>query len=107
MAKNDITPISYYGDSLVYEEFNKDELKEAGISFHYEDDDLIESDREKIEQSHHQGSWWLKYVMLLFLVLAFLLIVGVGSMRSSQKDSSIICQSSESIIVNEILRRDI
>ena len=40
MEKNNITPISCYSDSLVYEELNKEELKEAGVVIDYVGDEI-------------------------------------------------------------------
>ena len=44
MEKNNITPISCYSDSLVYEELNKEELKEAGVVIDYVGDEVVDCD---------------------------------------------------------------
>ena len=101
MEKNNITPISCYGDSLVYEELNKEELKEAGVVIDYEGDEVVDCDIFKDHNDHKKRRWWFKYLMFLFLVLSFLMIVVIGSMRLSTKDHDFMEQLQGVYMVNE------
>lgn len=107
MKKNDITPISCYGDSLVYEEFNKEELKEAGVVIDYEGDEFVDCDICKNHNDNKKRRLWFKYLMFLFLVLSFLMIVVIGSMRLSTKDHDVIEQVQEVYVVSEIFKEGI
>ena len=71
MEKNNITPISCYSDSLVYEELNKEELKEAGVVIDYVGDEVVDCDIYKDYDNKKRRSWF-KYLMFLFLVLHLL-----------------------------------
>ena len=42
MKENDMTPIITYNDALVYEEFKKEDLDEAGVVIDYVDDEFID-----------------------------------------------------------------
>ena len=44
---------------------------------------------------------WFKYLMFLFLVLSFLIIVVIGSMRLSTKDHGVMEQLQGVYMVNE------
>ena len=100
MEKNNITPISCYGDSLVYEELNKEELKEAGVVIDYVGDEVVDCDIYKDYDNKKRRSWF-KYLMFLFLVLSFLIIVVIGSMRLSMKDHGVMEQLQGVYMVNE------
>ena len=100
MEKNNITPISCYSDSLVYEELNKEELKEAGVVIDYVGDEVVDCDIYKDYDNKKRRSWF-KYLMFLFLVLSFLIIVVIGSMRLSTKDHGVMEQLQGVYMVNE------
>ena len=100
MEKNNITPISCYSDSLVYEELNKEELKEAGVVIEYVGDEVVDCDIYKDYDNKKRRSWF-KYLMFLFLVLSFLIIVVIGSMRLSTKDHGVMEQLQGVYMVNE------
>ena len=100
MEKNNITPISCYSDSLVYEELNKEELKEAGGVIDYVGDEIVDCDIYKDYDNKKRRSWF-KYLMFLFLVLSFLIIVVIGSMRLSTKDHGVMEQLQGVYMVNE------
>ena len=55
MEKNNITPISCYSDSLVYEELNKEELKEAGVVIDYVGDEVVDCDIYKDYDNNYYG----------------------------------------------------
>ena len=76
MEKNDMTPIGC-NNCLVYEEFNKEDLKEAGVVLEYKDDVIKQkgiNDKNKTKKRKD----WLRCLMFLFLVLSFLLLVFIG-----------------------------
>ena len=100
MEKNNITPISCYSDSLVYEELNKEELKEAGVVIDYVGDEVVDCDIYKDYDNKKRRSWF-KYLMFLFLVLSFLIIVVIGSIRLSTKDHGVMEQLQGVYMVNE------
>lgn len=89
MEKNDIAPV------LGYEEFKKEDLKEAGVVFDYMDDELTECTKDNKDEVKRRR-WWFSYLMFLFLVLSFLVIIVVGSWRISNRpvqvqDVSVAC----------------
>lgn len=77
MEENDITPIVSYNDTLLYDEFKKEELDEAGVIIDYIDDEFIDTAIKKDDKQRR----WFSWLMFLFLVFAFLVIVCVGSLR--------------------------
>lgn len=85
MTENDTAPINY--DDLEYEEFSKEDLKEAGVTTDY-------LSKDKIGKPHevHRG---LNIFMLIVLVFFFLLVVIIGSFRLSSTDS----EQSEQILL--------
>lgn len=83
MEKNDMTPIGC-NNCLVYEEFNKEDLKEAGVVLEYKDEKGI-NDKNKNKKKKD----WLRCLMFLFLVLSFLLLVFVGDLKISNEQSDL------------------
>ena len=83
MEKNDMTPIGC-NNCLVYEEFNKEDLKEAGVVLEYKDEKGI-NDKNKNKKKKD----WLRCLMFLFLVLSFLLLVFVGSLKILSEESEV------------------
>lgn len=83
MEKNDMTPIGC-NNCLVYEEFNKEDLKEAGVVLEYKDEKGI-NDKNKNKKKKD----WLRCLMFLFLVLSFLLLVFVGDLKISNEQSDV------------------
>ncbi len=77
MKENDMTPIVGYNDTLLYDEFKKEELDEAGVVMDYIDDELIDTAMKK----HDKQRRWLSWFMFLFLIFSFLVVVLVGSLR--------------------------
>ncbi|MBQ1769368.1 MAG: hypothetical protein IIZ99_01530 [Turicibacter sp.] len=87
MEKNDMTPIGC-NNCLVYEEFNKEDLKEAGVVLEYKDDVIKQkgiNDKNKIKKRKD----WLRCLMFLFLVLSFLLLVFIGDLKISNEQSDV------------------
>ena len=82
MEKNDIAPV------LGYEEFKKEDLKEAGVVFNYTDDEFTDCTKDNKNEAKRQG-FWFSYFMFLFLVFSFLLIIVVGSWRISNRQGQI------------------
>ncbi len=82
MEKNDIAPV------LGYEEFKKEDLKEAGVVFNYTDDEFTDCTKDNKNEAKRQG-FWFSYFMFLFLVFSFLLIIVVGSWRISNRPGQI------------------
>ena len=83
MEKNDMTPIGC-NNCLVYEEFNKEDLKEAGVVLEYKDEKGINDKNKKKKKKD-----WLRCLMFLFLVLSFLLLVFVGSLKFLSEESEV------------------
>ena len=83
MEKNDMTPIGC-NNCLVYEEFNKEDLKEAGVVLEYKDEKGI-NDKNKNKKKKD----WLRCLMFLFLVLSFLLLVFIGDLKISNEQSDV------------------
>ena len=75
MKENDMTPIITYNDALVYEEFKKEDLDEAGVVIDYVDDEFIDVSVKRTKRQQRGFS----QLMFLFLVFSFLVIVYVGS----------------------------
>lgn len=75
MKENDMTPIITYNDALVYEEFKKEDLDEAGVVIDYVDDEFIDVLVKRTKRQQRGFS----QLMFLFLVFSFLVIVYVGS----------------------------
>ena len=87
MEKNDMTPIGC-NNCLVYEEFNKEDLKDAGVVLEYKDDVIKQkgiNDKNKTKTRKD----CLRCLMFLFLVLSFLLLVFVGSLKISNEESEV------------------
>ncbi|MEE0881490.1 MAG: hypothetical protein UIL36_07780 [Turicibacter sp.] len=87
MEKNDMTPIGC-NNCLVYEEFNKEDLKEAGVVLEYKDDVIKQkgiNDKNKAKKRKD----WLRCLMFLFLVLSFLLLVFVGNLKLLNEESEV------------------
>lgn len=87
MEKNDITPMGC-NNCLVYEEFNKEDLKEAGVVLEYTNHVTKEQNYNGKKETRKRKDW-LRYLMFLFLVLSFLLLIFVGSLRISSYENEI------------------
>ena len=87
MEKNDMTPIGC-NNCLVYEEFNKEDLKEAGVVLEYKDDVIKEKDSNDRNVTKKRKDW-LRCLMFLFLVLSFLLLIFVGNLRLSNHEPEV------------------
>ena len=87
MEKNDMTPIGC-NNCLVYEEFNKEDLKEAGVVLEYKDD-LIKQKGINDKNKTKKRKDWLRCLMFLFLVLSFLLLVFIGDLKISNEESEV------------------
>ena len=79
---------------------SKEELKEAGVVIDYVGDEVVDCDIYKDYDNKKRRSWF-KYLMFLFLVLSFLIIVVIGSMRLSTKDHGVMEQLQGVYMVNE------
>ena len=87
MEKNDMTPIGC-NNCLVYEEFNKEDLKEAGVVLEYKDDVIKEKGTNDKNVTKKRKDW-LRCLMFLFLVLSFLLLVFIGDLKISNEQSDV------------------
>ena len=87
MEKNDMTPIGC-NNCLVYEDFNKEDLKEAGVVLEYKDDVIKEKGTNDKNVTKKRKDW-LRCLMFLFLVLSVLLLVFIGDLKISNEQSDV------------------